>query len=157
MHRPTHLAADSPGTAHRARDARDDAVPSNRQPMDEGAHAGFPAAPRVAGHGGVEVNGTGDAGTHRFGHMPSAIRAQARLAGQAGAQPSAPVSAEALAARRPAAAGPTIVHVEIDRIDLRLPAGATPPGAGGKAVARSNASDLVDWLRGGRAPRGGRP
>ena len=62
-----------------------------------------------------------------------------------------PLRIEAIAERQPRAAGePPIVHVTIDRIDVRLPtADATPAARERRPRAPSGVASLSDYLRGG--------
>lgn len=126
---------------------------SSRRGMHDDDWSGRNGEPAFMPRGGVAVHGTDGSGMRDGGLNTDSIPAQAFRA----ASFVAPVSIEALAARRPAMPGPTVVHVEIDRIDLRLPAAATPSTTGGKAAPRGSAAELTEWLRRGRAPQGGRP
>jgi|JI10StandDraft_1071094.scaffolds.fasta_scaffold1529676_2 hypothetical protein len=67
-----------------------------------------------------------------------------------------PLRIEAIAERQPRAAGePPIVHVTIDRIDVRLPAGdAAPSPRERRPRAAGAVAPLSDYLRG--TQRGGR-
>ena len=152
----TGTAAVSRGAVRQAREsgsARAGADAANGRGMRDDGQTGGDRGPAFMPRGGVSVHGTDGSGMGDIAPTTDTISAQALRAQSF----VAPVSIEALAARRAAASGPTIVHVEIDRIDLRLPAAATPPTPSGKAAPRAGATELAEWLRRGRAPHGGRP
>lgn len=94
-------------------------------------------------------------------HAPRALPVEAAPRTRAGplpavptptrAAPDRPLRADALAERRPrAASDPPIVHVTIDRIDVRLPAAdAGPVPRERRPRAPSGVASLSDYLRGG--------
>jgi hypothetical protein len=64
--------------------------------------------------------------------------------------PQRPLSAVALAQRMPAKSDTTIVHVTIDRIDVRAPAPVPAPAPRAQGKPRPATTSLADYLRRGR-------
>jgi hypothetical protein len=88
-------------------------------------------------------------------------RVTARLAGtpavertDAAATVSAPLSAAALAERPAPAAAPPVIHVTIDRIEVRAPAASRPAAAPARSRAHAASVSLTDYLRRSRNPGG---
>ena len=101
-------------------------------------HADVPASLASASPRDGRVASASTTRHRQDGHASISPPARAQVSA---ARTQAPMTATALAARTsPAAAAPTVIHVSIDRIDLRLPASAPvrPPQrtrAGGVALA----------------------
>ena len=88
-------------------------------------------------------------------------RVTARLAGTpavertgAASTVSAPLSAAALTERPAPAAAPPVIHVTIDRIEVRAPAASRPAAAPARSRAHAASVSLTDYLRRSRNPGG---